>query len=71
MPKMQTCRLVQMVTAELRYECFTRTFLIDQCRIAELFSGYIINFVKHVRFTSSDVMLVNEAWKKKKLEHWG
>jgi hypothetical protein len=59
-----------MVTAELRYECITRNFVIDECRIIEFFSGYIVNLVKQVRSTSSDMKLVDEelyavqAWKK-------
>ncbi|GFT14348.1 hypothetical protein TNCV_4003511 [Trichonephila clavipes] len=59
-----------MVTAELLYECITHSFLIDECRITELFSGYIVNFVKHVRSMPPDVMLVDkdlyavQAWKK-------
>ncbi|GFU68531.1 hypothetical protein TNCV_1989811 [Trichonephila clavipes] len=28
---------------------YMRSFLIDKCRITEFFSGYIVNFVKHVR----------------------
>ncbi|GFV27215.1 hypothetical protein TNCV_869451 [Trichonephila clavipes] len=63
MPKMQTCitcTAVQMVTAELRYECITRSFQIDECRITEFFSGYIVNFVKHVRSTSPDMMLIDD-----------
>ncbi|GFW18692.1 hypothetical protein TNCV_1369461 [Trichonephila clavipes] len=50
MPKIQTyitCMTVHMVTAELCYECITR-------------SCYITNFVKHVRSTSPDMMLVDE-----------
>ncbi|GFT80264.1 hypothetical protein TNCV_3202701 [Trichonephila clavipes] len=42
-----------MVMAELRYECVKGSFLIDECRI-KFFSGSIVNFVKHVRSTSSD-----------------
>ncbi|GFU48902.1 transposable element Tcb2 transposase [Trichonephila clavipes] len=56
MPKMQTCisrTAMQMVTAELRYECYVQ-FLIDECQIIEFFSGYIVNFVKHVRSMSHD-----------------
>ncbi|GFW19432.1 hypothetical protein TNCV_1603261 [Trichonephila clavipes] len=59
-----------MVTAELRYECISRSFLIDEYRNTEVFSGYIINFMKHVRFTSPDTMRVDEelhpvqTWKK-------
>ncbi|GFU52435.1 hypothetical protein TNCV_193081 [Trichonephila clavipes] len=71
MPKKQTCircTAVQMVTADLRYECFTRSFLIDECRITEFFSGYIVNFRKHVRSTSPNILVDNElnavqAWK--------
>ncbi|GFS64451.1 hypothetical protein TNCV_3956101 [Trichonephila clavipes] len=64
------CTTVQRVTTELRYEYITRCYLIDECRITELFSGNIVNFVKHVRSTSPDIMLVDEklyaikAWKK-------
>ncbi|GFV80077.1 hypothetical protein TNCV_1476401 [Trichonephila clavipes] len=39
-----------MVIAELRVECITRIFLINECRITEYFSGYIFNFVKHIRY---------------------
>ncbi|GFV67464.1 hypothetical protein TNCV_4621451 [Trichonephila clavipes] len=46
-----------MVTAELCYECMTRSFLIDECRITEFFSGYIVNFMKHVRSMLPDMML--------------
>ncbi|GFU60044.1 hypothetical protein TNCV_1612031 [Trichonephila clavipes] len=35
-------------------------FLIDECRIVEFFTGYIVNFVKLVRSTSIDMMLMNE-----------
>ncbi|GFV86489.1 hypothetical protein TNCV_2156821 [Trichonephila clavipes] len=62
MPKMKTgitCTAEQMVTAEMRYECITRSFLIDECRFTEFFSGYIVN-VKHVRSTSPDMMLVDQ-----------
>ncbi|GFY05144.1 hypothetical protein TNCV_3270161 [Trichonephila clavipes] len=65
-----TCMAVQMVTSELRYEYIMCSFLIDECRITESFSGYIVNFVKHVRSTSPYMMLVDEelyavqAWKK-------
>ncbi|GFW06412.1 hypothetical protein TNCV_2187471 [Trichonephila clavipes] len=64
-----TCTAVQMVTAELRYECITCSFLIDECRITECFSGYINN-MKRVHSTSPDMMLVDEElyavqdWKK-------
>ncbi|GFU98892.1 hypothetical protein TNCV_3381381 [Trichonephila clavipes] len=63
-------RELLMVVAELRYECITCSFLIDEDRITEFFSGYITNFVKHVRSTSPDMMLVDEVlyavqvWKK-------
>ncbi|GFW95496.1 uncharacterized protein TNCV_1721981 [Trichonephila clavipes] len=59
-----------MVTAELSYKCITLSFLTDECRIREVFSGFVINFVKHVRFTSPDMIPVDEelyavqAWKK-------
>ncbi|GFV12984.1 hypothetical protein TNCV_3175191 [Trichonephila clavipes] len=56
----QTYALHVMVTTELRYECITLSFLIDEYLITELFSGYIVNFVKQVRLTSPDMMLVNE-----------
>ncbi|GFU23864.1 hypothetical protein TNCV_3331451 [Trichonephila clavipes] len=36
-----------MVMSELLCERSTRSFLIDECRITEFFSGYIVNFVKH------------------------
>ncbi|GFT55276.1 hypothetical protein TNCV_4611481 [Trichonephila clavipes] len=73
MSKMQiciTCSVLQMVMAELRYEGIRRAFLIDECRIAEFFSRYIIIFVKHVLSTSPHMMLVDEDlygvqnWKK-------
>ncbi|GFX82286.1 hypothetical protein TNCV_972981 [Trichonephila clavipes] len=35
-----------MVKTELRYECITSSYRIDECRITEYFSGYIFNFVK-------------------------
>ncbi|GFV91682.1 hypothetical protein TNCV_4762471 [Trichonephila clavipes] len=44
-----------MVAVELRCECITHSFLIDECWIKEFFSGYIVNFVKHVRSGSPDV----------------
>ncbi|GFV02032.1 hypothetical protein TNCV_535401 [Trichonephila clavipes] len=44
--------VVQMVTANLLCECITHSFLIDECRITEIFSGYIVNFVKQVWWTS-------------------
>ncbi|GFT06523.1 hypothetical protein TNCV_3356441 [Trichonephila clavipes] len=65
-----------MVTAELRYEGITCSFLIDECRIIEFFSGYIVNFVKHVRSESPDKTLVEEelyavqAWKKAPCTLW-
>ncbi|GFU16819.1 hypothetical protein TNCV_923211 [Trichonephila clavipes] len=31
-----------MLTAQLRYECITRSFLIDECRITEFFRDYIV-----------------------------
>ena len=37
------CMAVHMAMAELHYECITLSFVIDECRITELFSGYIIN----------------------------
>ncbi|GFV64879.1 hypothetical protein TNCV_3847441 [Trichonephila clavipes] len=64
------CRYALRVRPELRYECITRSFLINECRITKCFSGYIVNFVKHVCSTSSDMMLVDEelyevqSWKK-------
>ncbi|GFU07598.1 hypothetical protein TNCV_2225681 [Trichonephila clavipes] len=64
-----TCTAVQKVTAKLRYECITHSFLINECRITEFFRSYIVNFVEPVRSTSPDMMLVNEelnsaeAWK--------
>ncbi|GFV38428.1 hypothetical protein TNCV_4393091 [Trichonephila clavipes] len=51
-------------------ECITCSFVIDEWRIIELFSGYIVNFVKRIRSTSPDMMLVDEmlyavqTWKK-------
>ncbi|GFW06123.1 uncharacterized protein TNCV_4479151 [Trichonephila clavipes] len=45
---------------ELRYECITRSFLIDECRITEFFSGYIVNFMKHIHSTSPDMRLFDE-----------
>ncbi|GFY17566.1 hypothetical protein TNCV_3519211 [Trichonephila clavipes] len=38
-----------MVAVELRNEYIVRNFLINECRITEFFTGYIVNFVKHVR----------------------
>ncbi|GFW65607.1 hypothetical protein TNCV_3550301 [Trichonephila clavipes] len=49
-----------MIMVELRYECITRSFLIDECRITEFFSSYIVNFTKQVPSTSPDLMLVDE-----------
>ncbi|GFV99311.1 histone-lysine N-methyltransferase SETMAR [Trichonephila clavipes] len=48
-PYAENADIVRMVTVELCYECITRSFLIDECRIAQFFSGYILNFGKHVR----------------------
>ena len=31
-----------------------RSFVIDECRITDFFSGYIVNLVKQVRSTSQD-----------------
>ncbi|GFY12736.1 hypothetical protein TNCV_2449271 [Trichonephila clavipes] len=65
-----TCTTKQMVMAELRDECKTLSFLIDECRITECFSGYIVNFLMHVRTRSPYITLVDEelypvqAWKK-------
>ncbi|GFS76753.1 hypothetical protein TNCV_1623061 [Trichonephila clavipes] len=42
----------------------------------KIFSGYIVNFVKHVRSTPSDMVLVNDelfavqAWKKASRKLW-
>ncbi|GFS91934.1 hypothetical protein TNCV_1931101 [Trichonephila clavipes] len=53
-----------MVAAELRSECITCSFVIDELRITKLFRGYIVNFMIHVRSTSPDMMLyVVQAWK--------
>ncbi|GFV16518.1 hypothetical protein TNCV_4785801 [Trichonephila clavipes] len=60
MPKRQTCTDMQMVTAELRYDCIRRSFLINEGQIPEFSSGYIVNFVKHIRSSSLDMMLVNK-----------
>ncbi|GFX99929.1 hypothetical protein TNCV_259661 [Trichonephila clavipes] len=49
-----------MVTVKLRYEYITRSFLIDECRITEFFSGFIVNFIKHVCSTSPGMMLVDK-----------
>ncbi|GFV97668.1 hypothetical protein TNCV_2041751 [Trichonephila clavipes] len=54
-----TCTAAQMVTAQLRYECMPRSFLIDECWIIEFFSCYI-TFMKYVRSTKSDMILVDE-----------
>ncbi|GFW72344.1 hypothetical protein TNCV_703811 [Trichonephila clavipes] len=65
-----TCTALKMVTTELFYEYITRSFLIDECRITEFFSDYTVNFVKHVRSTSPDMMPIDEelyvvqVWKK-------
>ncbi|GFY17689.1 hypothetical protein TNCV_1074241 [Trichonephila clavipes] len=65
-----SCKARKMITTELPYECITRSFLIDECRITELFRGYIVNFVKHVSSTSADMILDDEelyaiqAWRK-------
>ena len=42
---------LQMVTL---YECITCSFVIDEYKITEIFSGCIVNFVKHVSSTSPD-----------------
>ncbi|GFU04981.1 putative DD41D transposase [Trichonephila clavipes] len=52
-----TCMVVQMVTAEQRYECITRCFLIEECWITEFFSEYIVNLVKYVHSTSPGMRL--------------
>ncbi|GFX60314.1 hypothetical protein TNCV_4740701 [Trichonephila clavipes] len=57
---MKTCTAEQRLTAQLRYECFMHSFLINEYLITQFFSGFIVNFVKHVRSTSPDMMLVNE-----------
>ncbi|GFX75314.1 hypothetical protein TNCV_3043361 [Trichonephila clavipes] len=36
-----------MVMTELPYEYIMCSFLINECRITEFFSGYIFNFVTH------------------------
>ncbi|GFX80153.1 hypothetical protein TNCV_2107981 [Trichonephila clavipes] len=33
---------------------------MDECQIKEFFSGHIVNFVKHVRSTTSDMMLADK-----------
>ncbi|GFS99033.1 hypothetical protein TNCV_1890431 [Trichonephila clavipes] len=55
-----------MITADLLYKCITRSFLINECRITEFFSGYIVNFVRHVRSTQPDMMLVDEEYTQSK-----
>ncbi|GFV27107.1 hypothetical protein TNCV_4853441 [Trichonephila clavipes] len=35
-------------------------FLIDECRITELFSFYLVNFVKHLHSKLPDMMLIDE-----------
>ena len=63
MPEKQTritWTAVQMVTAELRFECIKRGFQIDECLITEFFSSYIANLVKQVRSTSSDIKMVDK-----------
>ncbi|GFS71297.1 hypothetical protein TNCV_5050441 [Trichonephila clavipes] len=40
--------MYRRANAELRYECITRSFLIDESRITEFFSGYIVNLVTNV-----------------------
>ena len=54
----------------------SHSFLIDECRITEFFSGYIVNLVKQIRSTSPDMKLVDEelygvqAWKKASWTLW-
>ncbi|GFY04733.1 hypothetical protein TNCV_419871 [Trichonephila clavipes] len=58
-----------MVQAELHNDFITRCFLSNECRVTEFFSGYTVNFVKHVRSKSPDMLLADEelyavqAWK--------
>ncbi|GFY21060.1 hypothetical protein TNCV_3991041 [Trichonephila clavipes] len=52
--------LAQIVTAELLYKCITRSILFDECQITERFSYCIVNFVNHVHFSSTDMILVDE-----------
>ncbi|GFU81549.1 hypothetical protein TNCV_4926801 [Trichonephila clavipes] len=70
MLKMWTCityTIVQMVKAEMRYECIMRGILIDESRIKKSIS---INNVKSVHSTSPDMMLIIKelyavkVWKK-------
>ena len=50
-----TCTVMQIVTAELLYECITCIFLIDKCWITEFFRCYIVNSVKQVHSIPPDL----------------
>ena len=43
-----------MLTGDLRYECVTSGFVIDESRIKEFFSGYPIKLVKQAPFFLPD-----------------
>ena len=53
-------RMMQVVTAELYYECVTLNFLIDKCRITEFVSSYIVNLTKEVSSISRDMILLDK-----------
>ncbi|GFX30404.1 hypothetical protein TNCV_3460551 [Trichonephila clavipes] len=42
---------------QLRYECIMHSSLIDECRITEFFSSYIVNSVKHICSSAPDRMM--------------
>ncbi|GFV91853.1 hypothetical protein TNCV_2975241 [Trichonephila clavipes] len=48
---------------KLSYEYITRSFRIDECRITEFFSSFIVNFGKHVRLTLPDMIVVDKDLK--------
>lgn len=63
MPKKQkviTCKTGKTVTAELRYDRITISFLKKECQITEFFCGYNFNFLEQVLSTSPDTKLVDE-----------
>ncbi|GFU58719.1 hypothetical protein TNCV_932631 [Trichonephila clavipes] len=68
MPKMHYIYGRVNGNGKLRYECITCSFLIDECRVTEFFSSYIVNIVKHLRSTSPDMMLVDRAVRSPSLE---
>ncbi|GFT03896.1 hypothetical protein TNCV_1730751 [Trichonephila clavipes] len=53
------------------YECIAHSSQIDECRITEFFSHYIVNFVKHIHFGQGRESCTQSKPKTKHLERCG